>query len=69
MSEEEIKKMQKELRLLDVKDVMSITGWGESTVRSRMEDIDFPTIKIGKKNQVSFDALKEYLQHRRITRE
>lgn len=69
MSEEEIKKMQKELRLLDVNDVMSITGWGESTVRSRMEDIDFPTIKIGKKNQVSFDALKEYLQHRRITRE
>ena len=69
MPEEEIEKMQKELRLLDVQDVMSITGWGEGTVRSRMEDKDFPTIKIGKKNQGSFDALKEYLQHRRITRE
>ena len=70
MSEEKIKMMKQDLCLLDIEDVMGITGWGETTVRKIMDtDEEFPVVKIGKKNQVSFDALKEYLQHRRITRE
>lgn len=68
MSGEKIEQMKADLNLLNVKDVMDLTGWGETTVREIMAEDDFPTIKIGKSNQVSFDALKEYLNHRRIKR-
>lgn len=68
ITEEEIQQFKKELKLLDVSDVMKITGWAEATVRAIMQEDDFPVIKIGKKNQVSLDGLKEYLKHRRVTR-
>lgn len=68
MSEEKIQEMKQDLNLLDIEDVMKLTGWGETTVREIMTDEDFPTLKIGKKNQVSFEALKEYLRYRRIKR-
>lgn len=68
MADERVEKMKQELNLLTIEDMMSLTGWGESTVRNLMEDEDFPTIKIGKPNQVSFEAFKEYLMHRRIKR-
>lgn len=68
MPEEKIQALKQELNLLDIEEIMAVTGWGDITVRKIMEDSDFPTIKIGKKNQVSFEALKEYLKHRRIKR-
>ena len=68
MPEERIEKMKEELKLLDISDVMQLTGWGEATVREVMSEDEFPVVKIGKNNQVSFDALKEYLSHRRIRR-
>lgn len=68
MADERVEKMKQELNLLTIEDVMGLTGWGESTVRNLMEDEEFPTIKIGKPNQVSFEAFKEYLMHRRIKR-
>lgn len=68
MPEETINTMKKELGLLGVEDVMKITGWGETAVRNLMKEEDFPTLKIGKPNQVLFEALQEYLKHRRIKR-
>ena len=69
MSDVRTQEMKNELGLLDINDVMAITDWGEETVRKLMQtDKEFPVIKIGKKNQVSFEALKEYVKHRRIKR-
>lgn len=69
MEKTKINEMKQDLKLLDIEEIIALTGWGENTVRKIMtEDKDFPTIKIGKKNQVSFDGLKEYLSSRRILR-
>lgn len=68
MPDEKLKAMKDELSLLDIEEIMFVTGWGETTVREVMEEKDFPTLKIGKKNQVAFDALKEYVKHRRVRR-
>lgn len=68
MSNEEIAKNKDELVLLNIKDVMRITGWGKKAVIKLMAQEDFPLIKIGKKNQVSFESLKEYLSCRRDLR-
>jgi len=68
MSDEKIQKLKDELNMLNVEDVVRLTDWGENTVRELMQEDDFPTLKIGKNNQVLFDALKEYLKTRRIRR-
>lgn len=66
MPDEKIQQLKNELKLLDVEEVMAVTGLGEKTVREMMTEEDFPLIQIGRKYQVTFDALKEYLQHRRV---
>lgn len=68
MPEEKLLEMKQELKLLDIDEIRAITGWGEDTIRELMTDEEFPVVKIGKKNQVSFDGLKEYVRHRRIKR-
>ena len=69
MSKEKLELLKEELGLLNVEEVMEITGWGESKLNEIMAtDKDFPVIKIGRRNQVRFDALKEYLNHRRDLR-
>lgn len=61
--------MLEEKLLLNIADVAKLTGWSEATVRTVMtEEADFPVIKIGKENQVSLSALKEWLNHRRVRR-
>lgn len=69
MPEEKLQKMKEDLHLLNVQEVSYITGWSDSTVRDVMNDEkDFPVIKIGRENQVSFEGLKEWLTHRRVRR-
>ena len=53
--------------LLNIKDVMLITGWSEAVVRKMFaNDDDFPAIKKGKKYLVEYSALKNYFSKRRI---
>lgn len=57
----------KQLIMLDMRDVMEITGWCEKVVRNLFAyDDDFPAVKKGKKYQVELNALKEYLSQRRV---
>jgi len=66
MTKEQKLILEKELILLDMSDVMNITGWCENVVRKIFAyDKDFPAIKKGKKYQVELNALKEYLKQRR----
>lgn len=66
MTKEQKLILEKELILLDMSDVMDITGWCENVVRKIFAyDKDFPAIKKGKKYQVELNALKEYLKQRR----
>ena len=52
--------------LLNIEDVMQITGWCEATVRNMFtNDPDFPAIKKGKEYQVEYSALKNYFSKRR----
>ena len=56
--------------LLDIQDVMEVTGWGEEVTRKKFAyDKEFPAIKIEKKYQVELGALKEYLSKRRTNEE
>lgn len=64
-----LKKQKEDLGLLNTEDVMNITGWGKHTVDNMMAEEDFPLLQIGKKNEVLFDALKEYLMHRRTKKQ
>lgn len=68
MTDEKINKLKEELQLLTIEDVMKLTGWGQTTVIALMSEKDFPTLKIGKRNQVTFDALKQYLDNGKIKR-
>ncbi len=53
--------------LLNIKDVMLITGWSEAVVRKMFaNDDDFPAIKKGKEYLVEYSALKNYFSKRRI---
>lgn len=55
--------------LLNIEDVMQITGWCETTVRSLfVHDADFPAIKKGKEYQVEYSALKNYFATRRTNK-
>lgn len=66
MTKEYKKITNTELKLLDINDVMTLTGWSENVVRNLFAyDTDFPAIKIGKKYQVELSALKIYLSKRR----
>lgn len=69
MAKEKLEALKEELNLLNIEEIMKITGWGKTTIKEIMKtDKDFPVLKIGKHNQVSFEALKEYVKHRRIKR-
>ncbi len=59
-----------ELIMLDMNDVMDITGWCENVVRNTFAyDENFPAIKKGKKYQVELGAFKEYLSKRRTNKQ
>ena len=59
----------KELIMLDMQDVMNLTGWCENVVRNTFAyDKNFPAIKKGKKYQVELKAFKEYLSQRRTNK-
>lgn len=62
--------VEKELILLDMKEVMQYTGWSDNVVRRIFAyDKDFPALKIGKKNQVELNAFKQYLSKRRTNKD
>ena len=63
-----LEELKQELNLVEIDDLSFLTGWSESTIIDLMKDENFPVLKIGKKNQVSFDALKKYVSQRRIKR-
>lgn len=66
MTEEQRKIVNKELILLDLEDIMELTGWCENVVRKTFQyDNEFPAIRKGKKYQVEFHAFKKYLEKRR----
>lgn len=59
--------IDRELILLDIEDVVELTGWCTEVVRNTFaNDSDFPAIKKGKKYQVEMNALKDYLAQRRV---
>lgn len=58
--------IETQIIMLDMRDVMKITGWCEQVVRNIFAyDKNFPAIKKGKKYQVELSAFKEYLRQRR----
>lgn len=59
----------KQLIMLDMQDVMNLTGWCENVVRNTFAyDKSFPAIKKGKKYQVELNAFKDYLSQRRTNK-
>lgn len=70
MTKEQKEIVSRELILLDIDDVIEITGWCENVVRKTFAySKDFPAIKKGKKYQVELSAFKEYLNKRRTNEE
>lgn len=70
MTKEQKEIVSRELILLDIDDVIEITGWCENVVRKTFAYAkDFPAIKKGKKYQVELSAFKEYLNKRRTNEE
>lgn len=65
---EYIEELKKDLKLLDIEGIMQLTGWAKPTVINLMAQKDFPTIKVGKKNLVTYDAFKNYFSVRRALR-
>ncbi len=62
--------VNKELILLDMQDVMEITGWSDNVVRRLFAYNEaFPSLKIGKRYQVELGAFKEFLSKRRTNKE
>ena len=58
MTEKQKEIVAKELIMLDMKDIMELTGWCENVVRKMFaNEKDFPAIKKGKKYQVSHISL------------
>lgn len=69
MTVEQKKIAQKDIILLDMGEVMEITGWCKKVVRNLFAyDEDFPAIKKGKKYQVELEAFKQYLSKRRVNK-
>lgn len=70
MTEKQKEIVSKELIMLDIKDIMELTGWCENVVRRMFAyDKDFPAIKKGKQYQVELNSFKNYLAKRRINNE
>lgn len=66
MTKEQREIVSRELILLNLDDVVQITGWCKQVVRNTFAyDKDFPAIKKGKEYQVELSALREYLSKRR----
>lgn len=69
MTKEQRAIVEKELIMLDIKDVIELTGWCEEVVRKTFaHDTDFPAIKKGKQYQVELNSLKRYLAKRRTNK-
>ena len=66
MTEKQKEIVSKELILLNIDDVVAITGWCKQVVRNTFAyDKEFPAIKKGKEYQVELGAFKDYLSTRR----
>ncbi len=66
MTKEQKEIVSKELILLNIDDVVAITGWCKQVVRNTFaNDKNFPAIKRGKEYQVEATALKKYFSERR----
>ena len=66
MTDKQKEIVAKELIMLDIKDIMELTGWCENVVRRMFAyDKDFPAIKKGKQYQVELNSFKNYLAKRR----
>lgn len=66
MTNEQKQFVSKEVVMLNIDDVVEITGWSKQVVRNTFAyDKDFPAIKKGKSYQVEASALKNYLSQRR----
>ena len=69
MTEKQKEIVSKELIMLDMEDIMQLTGWCENVVRKMFAyDIEFPAIKKEKKYQVELSSFKEYLKKRRTNK-
>lgn len=69
MTKEQREIVKREIILLDIPDVMEVTGGSKNIVKNTFaNDEDFPAIKKGKKNQVELNSLKEYLGKRRTNK-
>lgn len=70
MTDKQKEIVAKELIILDIKDIMELTGWCENVVRRMFAyDKDFPAIKKGKQYQVELNSFKNYLAKRRTNNE
>lgn len=70
MTDKQKEIVAKELIMLDIKDIMELTGWCENVVRRMFAyDKDFPAIKKGKQYQVELNSFKNYLAKRRTNNE
>lgn len=65
MTSEQKKIVEKEIILLNIKDIVEITGWCEATVRKMFVSNDFPAIKNGKEYKVEMYAFRNYLRSSR----
>lgn len=66
MTNEQKQFVSKEVVMLNIDDVVELTGWSKQVVRNTFAyDKDFPAIKKGKSYQVEASALKTYLSQRR----
>lgn len=60
--------VDKELIMLDKKDIMELTRWSKGVVDKMFaHDKEFPAIKKGKKCLVELSAFKKYLSKRRTS--
>jgi len=67
MTEEQRKIAERELVILNIQDVMELTGWCENVTRDIFaHDKRFPKIKKGKFYQVTLTGLKRYLEEEEL---
>lgn len=69
MTKQQKSVVESEVILLNINNVIELTGWSEATVRNMFaNDNEFPAIKKGKEYQVEYSAFKDYLSKRRTNR-
>ena len=68
MDKARIEELKKDLSLMNIEEVMEVTGLGKNKVIELMDLPDFPVLKIGKENLVMYESLKDYFRPRRILR-